>query len=486
MGEKLQPIVARQLHRGMADASVLSDAMMPAEQLRLIQNMDTDAIGFLTGRKGYTRLGNTAVVSGNSGLGLYHHVSSNSTKSKMVAFINEATDATCESYYFSSETWQKNTIGFTAGYKVRTKTFLDYLFAVNDINAPKTWDGTTGGAWGTTNLTDAPSGAGLIETYRQQVYMGNTSTDTIYFSSVPSTGGLISWTTTDNFICNPNDGANLTALVNYAQQLLIAKGNYIYRYNGSSVDSDPIIKWGISSQEAVKELGGVLWFYDGPRNSILGYSGGFPVVISKPFRSFLEAVPTSKYPDVSMRGDDDHVETFLGDLTVNGLPFVNVADRYVISTKTHVIRSYADEFTVFADYDDGTDLWNLGFTTDGNVVKMDEGNDDMGEPIQYILETPWLVISGNPAVLMTLSGFAAFAEKARGMNVLYSTDLDRTWRPIGQMKEYVTSWSGINIKFHKIRFRFVGSNNSEQAIFEGYSLLIPIVEGIEKDTKKLQ
>ena len=464
----------------MIDSSVLADPMMNPRQMRLIKNMDTDSMGFLTGRKGYTQLGDV-VVSGKTGLGLHHHIGTNS---QIVAFSNDAGDTAAESYYLSGGTWTNKALGFTAGKKIRTVTFLDLLMAVNDTDSPKSWTGAAGDAWGTTSLVSAPTGS-LIETYKQQVYIGNTTTDQVNFSSVPS-AGAVTWAAADNFIANPNDGSNLTGLKRYAQQLLVFKEDYVYRFNGRSLDPDPVIFYGASSQEAILVAGSVCWFYDGKRNALLAYVGGYPNTVSKPIRPFLEAVPTSSHGDVKLRGDNDHVEAFIGDVTVGSLPFVNVSCRYVISTQTWVVRSYADSFSIFTDYDDGSTVFNLGFDNTGEVQKMDTGNTDDGAAIEYDVETAWLVLGGNPTNEFTLAAFSAFADFPQGLNVFFKTERDSTWRTIGAMRQYMTSWSGINESFHKIKFRFTGITSASQTIFEGYCLTVPLLEGMEIDTLRVQ
>jgi hypothetical protein len=481
MAQGLDPITLRGFHRGMADKSVLADSMMSRNQLRLIENMDGDAIGYLKSRKGYERVGSAAVVSGESGLGLHHHIGTNS---QLIAFSDNAGSTNTESYYLDGSTWTNEALGFTAGNRVRTVSFLDRVFAVNGVDAPKSWDGNPSNSWDSTNLTSAPTSA-LIETYKQQVFMGDTSTDQVDYSSIPSSG-TITWPSDNNFIVNPNDGSNLTFLKNFANQLLIGKNDYIYRYNGRSIDADPVIFFGAPSQEAVTQAGGgALYVYDGRRNVIVEYSGGYPSPISKPVRAFLRAIPTSSHEDVVLWSDEDHVIAYIGDVTVEGVTFSKVALRYTISTQSWVVYTYAHEFTAETLYDDGTDILQLGYTSDGSVVKHDTGSTDLGEGISYKLETGWLSFGRNLALRQKLAAFSAFAESARGMNVQYKADIeDNTWRSIGQMRGLVTSWSGLNIQMHRIKFRFVGYTESAQAIFDGFSLLIPTLQGLERDTPK--
>jgi len=183
--------------------------------------------------------------------------------------------------------------------------------------------------------------------------------------------------------------------------------------------------------------------------------------------------------------DSDHVEAFIGDVTVDGVTFTNTSLRYSISNQTWVLRNYANAFRSFATYDDGTTLYNLGGTTTANVVKMETGNMDIATGIDYLLETAWMTIGNNPAVEFTMSAFAAFVENASGaMDVQFKTDRDSTWRSIGSCKYYVNSWSGINVQFHRIKFRFTGTSSTDQVLLDGFSILSPMIEGMEKDSLK--
>lgn len=473
MAEVIAPQTFRSFHRGMADATVLSDSLMPANQMRLVLNMDADAIGFLTGRKGYARLGSAAPAA-NTGQGILDH---DGTNPQIIVFVNG------ESYYLVGSTWTNKSLGFSTTAKIHSVSFLDYAFAVNGVNENKSWTGAAGASWGTTNLASSVISS-LIETYKQQMFLGNTSTDTVYFSSVPSSSSMITWPAANNFIVNPNDGANLTAFKRYGKELLIFKENYTYRFNGRSIDADPVIFFGAASQEAVVVAAATCWFYDSQRDAILGYAGGYPTIVSKPIRSFLKAIPTSSRDDVALRSDDDHVEAFIGNVTVDGVAFTNVACRYTISTQVWTLRSYANTFNVFGDYDNGTTLFNLGITSVGDVVEMDTGNDDLATTIKYDLQTAWITIGGNPAVKQKLAGFAAFMENGRAMTCYYKTDIDPTWRPIGQINQFSNSWSGINAQFHRIKLRFTGVNVAEPAVFDGFSILIPVIEGVEKSTER--
>jgi hypothetical protein len=481
MSEVLQPIIVRGLHRGMADQSVVADSVMPTSQLREILNMDTDSIGVLTRRNGYTRLGSAQVIADNVMRGLFHHISTTSANSQIVAFLEKADDSLTEAYYLSGSTWTNKALAFTAGNKVRNVTFLGYLFAVNGVDAPKSWSGSTGAAWGTTNLVSAPTGS-LIETYKQQVYIGDPTTDTVYFSSIP-TAGAITWNTTDdNFKINPNDGSKMTAMKRYGQELLIFKKNYLYRFNGNATDADPVLLYGTPSQESITSNAGGCYFFDGNRQNVYVYAGGYPTPIGKPIRAFLKAIPTSSYDQIALYSDDDHVEVNIGTVTVRNVVYTNCSLRYTISTQTWVVRTYAHSFRVFAQYDDGSALYMLGGTSEGSVVKMNTGNDDLATSIPYRIETPWYVIGGNPAYLSRIASLSIFVENAGSLQAQYKTDMLNEFKALGAAKGYVTSWGSINADFHRLKLRFTGYSNADPTIFEGFSVLVPLLEGVEKES----
>lgn len=478
MSQKLDPIVYRGMHRGMNYHGTIADSLMPNTQFRLLLNIDNDNIGFPTRRNGYARIGSAAVNGTNPILGLIHHTPTTSANNQLVAFTNYTTVA--DSYYLSGTTWTRKSLSFTASTKVRCVTFLDYLIAVNGVDNPKSWTGAAADAWGTTNLTSAPVGS-FIETFRQQVYIGNTSTDKIQWSSIP-TGGVITWPASGNdFLCNPNDGSRLTGMKRYGNELLIGKGNFIYRFNGSSIDPDPVIKNGFASQESIAVTPDTLWFFDGGAQGMFGYAGGYPTWISKAIDPFIKAIPTSYHSSVSATSDNDHVEWFIGSVTINGLTFTNCSARYTISTQLWSIRTYANSFNVFADYDDGTSKLRVGGTTVSDVVKMNTGNSDLGTGIDFRLETPWYIIGNNPAVLFKLSQFSTFIENSSSVQVSFKTDIDNTWRNIGTCRSFVNTWSGLNSNFHRIAFRFVGYSDADPMIFDGFSILSSALEGIDQN-----
>lgn len=473
MAQEMNPFVVRGIHRGMVDDSIVGDNRMSQDQVRRILNMNDDAIGYLTRRNGYEKLDDDPVVNTKPSLGLHHHVGTNS---QLIAFSDNAGAANAESYYLSGGTWTNEALGFTAGTKVRATTFLDRVFAVNGTDNPKSWSGNPSDSWDTTSLVSAPVGH-IIQAFRQQLYIINTDDDTVYFSSIP-TSGAVTWdTTNDNFIVNPNDGSNLTAAVPFGNEFVLFKRKYFYRFNGRSVDADPIFNFGTASQESVASHKTGLYFYDPYNCSIFVYSGGYPQDIGRAIQKYICAIPTANEADVIARAIGDTIEFFVGDITVDGTTYSNAALRYRINSKSWSIRTYADDFKAHTIYDDGTDIVSLLGTDDGYVMKMDTGNDDDGSSIPFEIETQWYFMSQNADSVFRLREFVTLMDQGVGMTVQYTTDNDNgTWRELGRSSAFASEYQQINKDFKRIKFRFTGNSDATPEIFDGFVAKTSLIE----------
>lgn len=467
MAERTQDIIIRGINRGMADDGIIADTLMPADQVRFIRNLDTDTIGYLKSRKGYTKLTAGAVVSANSLLGLHQHVGTND---RLIAFINEGTDTTAESYYLNAGSWTQKALAFDPNVRIRCISFLDLVYAVNGADNPKSWDGGAGTNWGNTNLVSAPIGS-LIEVFRQQVFIANTTTDTVYFSSLPSSGA-ITWTpATDNFIVNPNDGSNLTAMKRVGQELLFFKRKYFYRFNGRSLDADPIFEYGTASQESLAVVQNALCFYDPIHKTVYAYTGGYPQDIGRAVGKFFAAIPTSNEPNVVCRTLGDVLEFFIGNVTVDGRTYTNCALRYLVNSKAWVVRTYAHSFTTSLIYDDGTTVSSIQGRTDGFIVTMDTGNTDDGTDIGWEMETQWYTGNGNPNQRKQIGKLVGFVDSETPVSMQFKSDEQPSWKNAGSTKGYRTSLEGVNIPYRRVKIRMTGSSNGEPTIIDGFGFV---------------
>lgn len=467
MAQQLDDFIIRGINRGMADDGIIADSMMPDSQVRLLVNLDVSRIGSLKSRLGYTQLGSTAVVSGKATLGLHSHVGTNS---KLIAFSNNSGATTAEAYYLNGSSWTNKALGFTAGTKIRATTFLDLVCAVNGTDSPKSWTGATGDSWGSTNLASAPIGH-IVVPYRQQLMIINTSTDTVYFSSIP-TAGAITWPANNNFIVNPNDGSRLTAGIRYAEQFVLFKRNFIYRYNGRSTDADPAIDWGTASQESVVVLKGSVYFYDPIRQTLGAYSGGYPEDVGRAVGKFFAAIPTSSETNVTLRAFGDFVEAFIGTVTVDGRVFTNCALRYNINSKAWTVRVYYNSFAYTTLYDNGTTLRSLMGSSTGVIYQMDYGVLDDAVAIAYEMESQWYTgTPNNPYQKVKAGKVVSFVDSETPVLVEVKTNLNPSWKALGNGKKYVSVYPATNFEYNRVKVRLSGSVKSGTTVIDGFGII---------------
>jgi len=448
----------------------VSNYLMPDTQVTEAINVHFDEIGNVTRRLGIATLGNQMTAS-NSILGLYNFISSDSSNNQVLAVCSDG--ANNNIYYLSGATWTQTLGTDTVDLKTRFATFLDRVVRVNGTDAVRAWSGT--GAWessgGPIDVADAPVGK-FIETLKARLYIAGTSTypDRLYFSSLPSSAGVISWTTASDYLdISPNDGDNITALKRYATHLLIFKKNYLYRWNGSAVEPDPIINVGTHSQESVVEGKGGVYFHH-PKG-IFVYAGGYPKEISKPIDGWIRAISSANYADVNAATDSDHVYFFVGDVTKDSVAHTNMCLRFTISSQVWTVYSYVDEIKVGAQYVSGTDVTQIVGGSDGYVYTLNSGNSDNGTAIEFSLVTKYFEF-GSLAHEFIITEVAAYLKQGAGSFLKYQVDDSSEWKDIGQIKEYVNVFSkDVNISGKRARFKLMGMSITAPCVFEGLEVL---------------
>lgn len=487
MPQKLEQVPVRGLHRGMAYEGTVADSLMPLHQMRYIQNMDTNQIGFLVGTKGYQQAGSGSIGGGSSTVATaFWHVPVTSANQRLIVFENNSGATNMEAYYLTGSMigggWTNKALTFTAGVRVRAATFLGYVFAVNGTDSPKSWTGATGAAWGTTNLASAPNGHIVLQ-FRQQLYIINTDTDTVNFSSIP-TAGAITWPAANNFVVNPNDGSQITAARVVNSEMVILKRRVMYRYNGSSLDSDPLLQYGTVSQESTIVYNGALFFYDPNRNAIFSYAGGYPENISRPIAPFLKAITPST--NVYFREGYDFVEMIIpGTITLeNGTSFTNLALRYFPELQTWCVRVTPIAFVASTPFEESAERFYLGVGSNNTAYAMERSNKFDTTPISYLVESRWYSVGDNPRVRARLAALAMIIDNAKSFSCQYKTNLDDQWQTLGTAKGYVTELPGVNADFNRIKLRFSGFSEHTPVVFDGF-IMDMLYEGEESDSESL-
>jgi len=457
----------------------VSNFMMPDSQVTEAINVHFDELGNVTRRLGITALGNQ-ITAGNSVLGLYQFINSSGSNNRLLSVVSNGANNLI--YYLDSGTWTSNYTD-TINLKTRFVTFIDRVIRVNGSDPPIAWDGA--GAWETTggviDLDDMPVGK-YIETLKGRLYVAGVSgnLDRLYFSSLP-TGGAISWNTTDitgDYLdISPNDGDNITALKRYATQILIFKKNYLYRWNGSAVEPDPIINIGTYSQESVVEGKGGIYFHH-PKG-IFVYAGGYPQEISKAIDGWIRAISSANYENVNAIADPDHIYFFVGDVTKDSVAYTNVCLRYTISNSVWTVYSYSDEMKIGATYRDGTSETQIVGGSNGYVYTLNSGNDDAGTAIEYSLVTKYYEF-GSLAHEFTITKLAGYMKNGLGVHISYQTDRDTEFKRIGQLDKFINIMKGLPIRGNHVRFKLSGTSATAPFVFEGVEVLEGTQEGVTK------
>lgn len=376
MAQKFESIRYQDFSGGQ-NTKVVNHLILDSE-VKLARNVILDdPIGAITKRKGYSQIG-AQISSGEDVLGNYYFNSSTSAYSQHLVACDTAI------YYNNSGTWTSTSTGWTADTRIRFESFLDRVFAFNGTDTPVSWAGT--GGWGDTDLSSAPS-CKYGRVFQDRFYFANESSNQsrVYFSSVP-TSGEITWDTTNDYLdVNPEDGQSIKALEENSGRLLIFKDDSMFRWNGYSTEADPIIDVGTSSQESVKTIHGITYFFN--RYGVYSYDGGMPYPISRKIQDWIDAIDQTTLADVTAEVDNDHYWLAVGDVTVDDVDYTNVVLVYHIPLKAWTIWTLADKPTFMAHYySSGARLVSFG-DSNGEVFRLNYGNDDDGTAIEVGIET---------------------------------------------------------------------------------------------------
>lgn len=466
---KLEPSQITSFQDGAICESQVSNSQRPLTTVSLAVNVNFDKIGAIQSRPGSTRLGNQITAS-NEISGLYEFIDKDGTNRYLLTSLGTSV------YYLSGATWT-NTRTIASGYKSRFSTFLNYVFMVNGIDSTAVWNGS--GSWSTSgNAANAPIGK-YIENFRTRMWIAGNSTfpDRLYYTDVPTAAAspVVVWDTnvaTGNWIdISPSDGENITGLKRAKNILLVFKQNHIYQVASvNDTEPDPKIYVGTYSQESIVSDQDSIYFHH--PTGIYKYQGGGVSLISKPVQDWIDGMSVSAYDDVCGWTDDDHVYHSIGDVTVDGNSYSNVVLRYTISSKVWTVYTYPTKPLFASNYNDGTTIYHVVGDDDGNVIKMNTGNDDLGTPIPITVVTRPYTFDGLFSTTKSISSIAAEFSKAEGMKLSYRVDDDNINKYTDCM---VLKKAGepttVSIKGNKIWFRLSGYSKGEPFTFDGIEVL---------------
>lgn len=474
---------------GVIREAEVDSSLIPDGAVTEALNFHFDRKGAATVRPGIVALGST-VLAARPCVGLH-----NAQSGTALAVFSNGGSATI--YSFDGSSWGVSLDGGTASVRVRFLDFGSYTIAINFIyntySSMRFWNAGSSRHWHNTGNPINPQNMwGYTpqygEVYKSRIYLwGDTSREgnpsRLYFSSVISSTGNITWSPTVDYVdINPGDGEGGSGLKRFSLELLCFKPNYIYRFRTSGVDPDPLIKIGTRSNESIVEGKRGLYFHHD--TGFYRYSGGYPTEISRPISDVVAAIPFSQFDNIESWSDSDHLYWSVGNLTIadtqGSATWKNVVLRYTESADLWTVYSYANEPRAGITYTRGTTLSRLIGTDHGVVATHNSGTTDLGEPLKYRLRTKWYEWEG----LMTrkvIEELVAICEKAQGIELMYQVDEEYAWKTIAQLKKLVNYIDRQSIRFHRIKFQVTGVSRFEAPIFRALEITKGVNEGIVKE-----
>lgn len=472
---------------GLVRQAEVDDVLIPEGAVTEALNVHFDRKGAVTLRSGLTALGST-VLTARPAVGLHNALSGTA-----VAVFSNGGSSTIYSYDGSS--WSMSLDGGTASVRVRFVDFGSYTIAINFMyntyTSMRFWNAGSSRHWHHTGGPINPQNMWgyspqFGEVYKSRVYLfGDTSPDgnpsRLYFSSVISSSGKITWSPTMDFVdINPGDGEGGTGLKRFSLELLCFKPNYIYRFRTAGVDPDPLIKIGTRSHESIVEGKRGLYFHH--ETGFYRYSGGYPVEISRPISDIVDAIPYSQYASIVAWNDSDHIHWSIGNVTISettgSTTYKNAVLRYTESSDIWTVFSYAQDIRRGTTFNSGSSISRIIATDHGVVATFNSGTTDFGEPIRYRMRTKWYDW-GAISFQKTIQEMTAICDKAQGAELMYQVDSENAqWESIGQIRKFINFYGPLKIKFNRIRFQVIGVSRGEAPIFRGLEVTQGINEGL--------
>lgn len=439
--------------------SSVSVELLPPNACILSLGFRYDKLGRAYTRPGYSAVGSTVSV-GNSCQGIIGFVNAAGTIGRIVAAFGGV------SYAWNGSTWNNIGAHGSTTLRVRYASLLDLVFRVGGNSGPASWDGDVLNAFGSNQLTNAPSDGTLVMAYKSKLLIGNTA-DRVFQSSVPDINGNITWDSTDYIDVNPNDGDNLTAFAKTGTTALFLKHNYIYRWNGTSTDPEPVIDVGTVSQEVVATINGTVYFFS-PKG-IFQTDGGMPLEISRPIRDVIAAIPAANYPLMCASGDNDRYTLHCGNVTVGGRSYTNLVLEYDVNLKVWGMTEMANKFTaavlvMASDYSQSV----VGGTSLGKIENFDSSTTDDGTPIKF--ERTVRTFLSSPAETKVVNDLALYLTGSPGSVFSAKTQDGRVY-VFGGTVSPVTNVKGKSLQFNGYAdFTLSGVTSQASAEWSGFEI----------------
>lgn len=483
MATPAQPILIRDVSKGRLSRAIIGNGLIPPNSVSETINVNYDQIiGQGVVRPGTTRFGNV-VAANRQALGLAEFVNQGGVSKRLLAVFSGASNATI---YVNAGVWNASNItNLDNAAKVRFAVLGGFAFAVNGVDPMRS--SSDGATWGTTNCITGVTPFLVTRAKSRLLVAATTPTrDRVYFSSIidPSVSPFITWDTdpvTGDWIdINPDDGQTLTAFLDVANQVILFKTSTMYRLNviTKTVDTDNITNVGAVSQEAVTLCQGLGYFYSG--EAIYVTDGGAPQQISRAgVQDLLDQIPQAYKSKVSLGSDENNVTVSIGAVTISGVLYNNVQLKFSTRDQSWSVHSYAKRVEFFSQYTLPDRLALMGATTVGDVIEMDQGTTDDGEPIFYQMDTQELDC-GNRAHVKSISDEMVVYSNNGEASEMYASCDGKGFKAIkGKLNDRVNILDEVSLEFRFLVFRWMGSSKGPAPVFEGIQVEKIIDQGVQ-------
>lgn len=367
-------------------ASDINVSLAPPNTVNMGLNVDFDVeIGSAVSRLGTSTIG-AQILAGSNVLGLWQHIDTvTSSNNKLFATINASGGATSRVYDVIGAANLTGATGLTANTKMRFLTYGGATLMINGADAERSYTAgggviTTGGVFDLANIPTSNT-AQLTTEFLDRHYVAGDATypSRLFYSGVYS-GTAFSWTSGNGYVdIEAEDaGGGITALAKVPGYILIFKERSLHRWNYSSAFPESLIQIGTPSQESVVMGGGLVAFYSNSNEGAKGFyitNGGRPQCISqdnnRPIKKWVDAIASATEANIAGWATDRYFCWSIGDVTVDTETYSNVVLKYNRILNQWSVRTYPQEFKVFASYLVSGVNTTVGGADDGTVYRMD-------------------------------------------------------------------------------------------------------------------
>lgn len=400
----------------------ISDFLRGSTGLAHAINYNSDTVGLLEGRPGYSEVGTAVAAYAINGLRPFSPAGAMSvllavTNGASTSQINKSTggvwsnitSAPIKDAKYSMEEFLN--LCFIAGASDTTfvtQAVIDSSYAYSTVNA---------------NLTGMPKSR-FIRRYKDQLYCWNLENyeSRLQWSSIP-TANAITWPT-ENYALIPDDqgGDKGMGMDENSENLLLFKQRSIWTWNGDSVNQVSAI--GTCASRSIASVNNVTFFLS--RGGIYAYAGALPKRISKPIQKWINGIDQSQIQNAVGWTDEDHYYCYVGSCVVDGISYTNIALRFTISDSTWYVYKYGHTFTAAATWVDanGKERTYLG-TSIGKVEKMAQDVDgiytDDGSAIFSSFRTG-RIYGKVPGFKQKIDEIKIFCDKIGNLKIKYRGD----------------------------------------------------------------